>query len=98
VVIGLRHLLKTRLPALRIGAGFRISLYPTDGDNVDALLKIADEDFVPREAGTPQAPGAHRQSAQSGRLAAHAPTPSVPVSTTSPPEEIRAMAGRFHAA
>jgi diguanylate cyclase (GGDEF)-like protein len=30
---------------LRIGASFGISVYPTDGDNTDALLKIADEDM-----------------------------------------------------
>jgi diguanylate cyclase (GGDEF)-like protein len=30
---------------LRIGASFGISIYPADGDNTDALLKIADEDM-----------------------------------------------------
>ena len=30
---------------LRIGASFGISVYPADGDNTDALLKIADEDM-----------------------------------------------------
>jgi diguanylate cyclase (GGDEF)-like protein len=30
---------------LRIGASFGISIYPTDGDTTDALLKIADEDM-----------------------------------------------------
>jgi diguanylate cyclase (GGDEF)-like protein len=30
---------------LRIGASFGISVYPIDGDNTDALLKIADEDM-----------------------------------------------------
>jgi diguanylate cyclase len=30
---------------LRIGASFGISVYPPDGDNTDALLKIADEDM-----------------------------------------------------
>jgi diguanylate cyclase (GGDEF)-like protein len=30
---------------LRIGASFGISVYPTDGDNTDALLKFADEDM-----------------------------------------------------
>jgi diguanylate cyclase (GGDEF)-like protein len=30
---------------LRIGASFGISVYPTDGDSTDALLKIADEDM-----------------------------------------------------
>jgi GGDEF domain-containing protein len=30
---------------LRIGASFGISVCPVDGDNTDALLKIADEDM-----------------------------------------------------
>jgi diguanylate cyclase (GGDEF)-like protein len=30
---------------LRIGVSFGISVYPADGDNTDALLKIADEDM-----------------------------------------------------
>jgi diguanylate cyclase (GGDEF)-like protein len=30
---------------LRIGASFGISVYPADGDNTEALLKIADEDM-----------------------------------------------------
>jgi diguanylate cyclase (GGDEF)-like protein len=30
---------------LRIGSSFGISVYPADGDNTDALLKIADEDM-----------------------------------------------------
>jgi diguanylate cyclase (GGDEF)-like protein len=30
---------------LRIGASFGISVYPTDGDNTDALLKVADENM-----------------------------------------------------
>jgi diguanylate cyclase (GGDEF)-like protein len=30
---------------LRIGASFGISIYPADGDNTDALLKIADDDM-----------------------------------------------------
>jgi GGDEF domain-containing protein len=30
---------------LRIGASFGISVYPSDGDSTDALLKIADEDM-----------------------------------------------------
>src|SRR5580658_8346832 len=30
---------------LRIGASFGISIYPADGDNTDALLKVADEDM-----------------------------------------------------
>jgi diguanylate cyclase (GGDEF)-like protein len=30
---------------LRIAASFGISVYPRDGDNTDALLKIADEDM-----------------------------------------------------
>ncbi|MGA2841058.1 MAG: GGDEF domain-containing protein, partial [Steroidobacteraceae bacterium] len=30
---------------LRIGASFGISVYPADGDNTDALLKITDEDM-----------------------------------------------------
>jgi diguanylate cyclase (GGDEF)-like protein len=30
---------------LRIGASFGISVYPADGDNTDALLKIADENM-----------------------------------------------------
>jgi diguanylate cyclase (GGDEF)-like protein len=30
---------------LRIGASFGISVYPADGDNTDALLKMADEDM-----------------------------------------------------
>jgi len=30
---------------LRIGVSFGISVYPADGDNTNALLKIADEDM-----------------------------------------------------
>jgi GGDEF domain-containing protein len=30
---------------LRIGTSFGISVYPADGDNTDALLKVADEDM-----------------------------------------------------
>jgi diguanylate cyclase (GGDEF)-like protein len=30
---------------LKIGASFGISVYPADGDNTDALLKVADEDM-----------------------------------------------------
>jgi diguanylate cyclase (GGDEF)-like protein len=30
---------------LRISASFGISVYPSDGDNTDALLKIADENM-----------------------------------------------------
>jgi GGDEF domain-containing protein len=30
---------------LRTGASFGISVYPADGDNTDALLKMADDDM-----------------------------------------------------
>ena len=53
---------------LRIGASFGISVYPADGDNTDALLKIADEDMYRAKLEAPQTPGVGRQRVQRRRL------------------------------